>query len=227
MDITVEYIYRKIAAGELKEGDKLPTERAIAEELGISRNSARESLRTLEILGLVESRQGSGNYITADMPGAFARVMDIMLMLNKTDRSEICSFRRHMEKTVCRSIIEMGLSDERREKIETALEDLDHCNNKKEQTDADRAFHYELIYAAENRFFTALMQGLSNIYREWINKAISLASPQVMEQLHIAHSEIVNGLLNEDMDRCMKAIDEHYDIVEELIFNAYNKDQTR
>ena len=56
----INYIKVKILSGELKNGDRLPSEREMAERLDVSRTSIREAIRTLEIMGLIESKRGSG-----------------------------------------------------------------------------------------------------------------------------------------------------------------------
>ena len=61
-----QYIYRLILDGTAKPGDKLPTERAISETLGISRNSTREALSIFLAMGMIERRQGSGNYVAGN-----------------------------------------------------------------------------------------------------------------------------------------------------------------
>ena len=59
----IEQIKDMIYNGILKKGDKLPSERDMVEELQVSRTSVREALRSLEVIGLIESRQGEGNFI--------------------------------------------------------------------------------------------------------------------------------------------------------------------
>ena len=63
----IRYICNLIESGDLRMGERLPTERAISETLSISRNSTREALRTLEHMGAVECRQGSGNYLAENI----------------------------------------------------------------------------------------------------------------------------------------------------------------
>ncbi|MDY2783928.1 MAG: winged helix-turn-helix domain-containing protein, partial [Candidatus Pseudoruminococcus sp.] len=60
----IDYIRNQIKVGNLTINSKLPTERAISEELSISRNSTREALRILEHMGILKSVHGSGNYLT-------------------------------------------------------------------------------------------------------------------------------------------------------------------
>lgn len=60
-----------IRSGEFRVGSKLPTEREMAETLGMSRPSIREALKSMENIGLIESQQGSGNYICCNMEKPF------------------------------------------------------------------------------------------------------------------------------------------------------------
>ena len=59
----IEYIQTLVRNGHLTIGDKLPSERQLMETLGLSRNSIREALRSLENIGIIESRHGQGNYL--------------------------------------------------------------------------------------------------------------------------------------------------------------------
>jgi len=59
----IQQIKDMIADGTLKKGDKLPSERDMAAMFGVSRTAIREALRSLEMLGLTESRQGEGTFI--------------------------------------------------------------------------------------------------------------------------------------------------------------------
>ena len=74
-------IKEKILSGELKNGDRLPSEREMAERLDVSRTSIREAIRTLEIMGLIESKRGSGNYITNSFGNSLFEPLSIMFML--------------------------------------------------------------------------------------------------------------------------------------------------
>ena len=61
----IEYVMDQIKDGSLGIGSKLPAERTLAEALGIGRNSTREALRTLENMGVISSKQGSGNFVVS------------------------------------------------------------------------------------------------------------------------------------------------------------------
>ena len=62
--LVIDHIKDDILNGVLKPGDRLPGERELAEQLGISRNSVREGLRILENMGVTASRHGAGHYVS-------------------------------------------------------------------------------------------------------------------------------------------------------------------
>lgn len=106
----IQYIYSLMQDGTLQNGSKLPTERTIAETLGIGRNSTREALSILHGMGMIERVQGSGNYISKNAGESIRQMLMMMLALGSITKSEVCEFRCTMEKSVCSMLIEKGIS---------------------------------------------------------------------------------------------------------------------
>ena len=104
----VEQVEQRILSGELKFGDKLPPEREMGEIYNISRNSVREALRVLEVIGLVESRHGEGNFITNKIDACVINALSAMFVLNKGKITELLQMRRAVELGSIRNIIERG-----------------------------------------------------------------------------------------------------------------------
>ncbi|MDO4485416.1 MAG: GntR family transcriptional regulator [Bacillota bacterium] len=210
----VDYIYALVENEQLSIGSRLPTERTLAEELGVGRNSIREALRMLENMGLVESRQGSGNYIACNPSAAISEAIDMMLMLQQTTVEEVCSFRRGMEKAVCQEAIKKGISDEMSEEIEALLSDQMYSSDAEVQAEVDHSFHYALIRASGNQMWICVSEAVINVYRRWIERVILRADESVRMELRENHREIFNAIKREDRDACEKAIDRHYDIAD-------------
>jgi GntR family transcriptional repressor for pyruvate dehydrogenase complex len=61
--LALEQLVEMITSGEVGPGDRLPTERNLTTRLGLSRSTVREAIRSLELLGVVDSRQGDGTYV--------------------------------------------------------------------------------------------------------------------------------------------------------------------
>lgn len=96
----IAYIRSLIINKEITIGSRIPSERKLADTLSISRNSTREALKRLENMGLIESQQGRGNFLSGNITQSFSNAIEMMLMLHQTDAADICQFRRAIEKTV-------------------------------------------------------------------------------------------------------------------------------
>ncbi len=107
----VDQIKEMVRVGQIKKGDKLPTERVMAEELQVSRTSIREAMRALEVVGLIESRQGAGNYIREEFDDVLLEPLSIVFMLQNGTNKDIFELREVLElSTIFLSV--MRISDE-------------------------------------------------------------------------------------------------------------------
>lgn len=211
----ISYLYSLIESGALAIGSRLPTERSISETLSISRNSTREALRVLENMGIIESRQGSGNYIVDNTLNNIIQIIDIMLMLKQTTADEICMFRRSMEKAVCMSIIEQANINRWKKKLNDIILQYDLAQSIEEQIEADRNFHCTLILATENHFWISMFEAVVSVYRRWIDAVIRKSTDAVKVGLSECHKEMVDALCSGSREACEKAIDRHYHIVDQ------------
>ena len=92
-DKVIEYVETRILAGKLTAGDRLPAERELAQTLNVSRTAVREGIRLLEVIGIVESRRGSGNYIAQRVDQTLEQVLTMMYALDDMRYDEIREFR--------------------------------------------------------------------------------------------------------------------------------------
>ena len=76
--LVIDHIKDDILNGVLKPGDRLPGERELAEQLGISRNSVREGLRILENMGVTASRHGAGHYVSLNFDVPMTEMLSLI-----------------------------------------------------------------------------------------------------------------------------------------------------
>lgn len=207
----VEYICKKMETGELKTGDRIPTERMLSEKLNISRNSTREALRMLESMGVLERRQGSGNYISNHMGNSMKQLFRLMLLTNSVSNEDIFAYRRHMEKAVCAAIIEKGVEEEWCRQIRKMLEVQPF--NMEQEIEQDKNFHFSLMEATENRFWMVMMDAVEEIYRENIEYLLKSADKKTRIELRKAHQEMVDGVTEGNLEKCNAAVDRHYMLI--------------
>lgn len=208
----LQYIYGMIRDGAVRPGDRLPTERAIADTLGISRNSTREALSVLLAMGMVERRQGSGNYVTDHFGPALKQMIYMMLAVKRTSQKEICDFRKYMEKATCAAVFARKKEKEWYRELEAILDR--ETASLEEEIERDRDFHYGLIAETKNSFWITMMDAVAEVYREWIDICLRRMDSRFREKLEQAHRGILEGLRNENLEQCHRAVDAHYALID-------------
>lgn len=212
----INYIYSLICDGSLRVGDRLPAERAIAEKLGIGRNSTREALSILHGMGIVTRVHGSGNYVSKNSGGSIKQIITVMLALGTITKQDVCEFRRIMEKSVCSVLINKGFTLQQEENFRELLKEMKIAKGKG-LVEIDKAFHDSLILATNNTMFITVMEAVTEVYREWIDIALKKASTENKQKLFQCHSDIFESILNKDTEMVINAIDRHYNIIEEML----------
>lgn len=204
-----DYIFDLIEKGSIVSGSRLPSERKISADLSLSRSSARESLRSLEIMGITESIHGSGNYLKGDISESVSFMLKIMILIEKFSVEDVCSFRKMLEKAVCSKIIEEN------DNIDELIQKAEYILNKNNKTSQhDKEFHYLLINASKNSIIISFMEAISNIYSEFIDSVTKNADDETKEEFKNAHFAILDGLKERNIEKCFKAIDLHYELID-------------
>ena len=205
----IQYIDRLIQQGNLQVGSKLPTERAIAEELGIGRNSTREALSILHGMGMIERVQGSGNYISKDAGGSIHRILRMMLALGTITGKEIADFRCMMEKAVCLDLLDRGLSEEQQIYFEEILQGMEAAPAEG-FLEFDKTFHAQLIRATGNPLFILLLESVSDLYQEQIARVLQHMDNAGRREILTQHRAIYYHLTQKHKEAMLEAIDRHY-----------------
>ena len=158
----VDQIKEMVRVGQIKKGDKLPTERVMAEELQVSRTSIREAMRALEVVGLIESRQGAGNYIREEFDDVLLEPLSIVFMLQNGTNKDIFELREVLElSTIFLSV--MRISDEELKKLGELVERFKTSRDEEENVKIDSEFHSIIVKGANNVLITNLLEGVSEL----------------------------------------------------------------
>ncbi|QIG41181.1 FadR family transcriptional regulator [Microbacterium sp. 4R-513] len=164
-DVVVYGIKKMILDGELAPGDQLPIEKDLAPRLGVSRGSLREGVRALSIMGVLETRRGSGMYVTKLDASLLLAPMGFVVDLQQTAGAQhVHSVRRVLETdAAARAAMRITESElEEADRIlgeaERAIEAVDH----EAVLEADMAFHKLIATASGNPVLQALIEALSS-----------------------------------------------------------------
>lgn len=209
-------IKKMIIDGTLKKGDKLPTERELAEQLQVSRTSVREAIRALEVIGLVESRQGAGNYIRDTFESSLFEPMSMMFLLEESNPREIVELRKVLEiETVV--LAASRITKEELAYLEQLLEEMRKSNTEEVNVVLDKKFHYSIARASKNLLIINVLQVISQLIDDLIKgsreKILSIEENRI--KLTQQHELIYNALKNGDTKGAFEAMNGHFRLIEE------------
>jgi len=188
-------LQRRIARGELKPGDRLPTEKALGEAFGVSRAVVREAIARLKADGLIETRQGSGAFVV-DAPKT------INLRFWKGVGSEMDELRDIFELRVMVEGAVAELAAQRRNKrdlnaMSRHLREMDEAMaGGHDGTEADDNFHIAMARATHNSYVSRLVEFLGRHFSDsrklsWHGTRRELAHPQEAQREHRALFEAI------------------------------------
>ncbi len=200
-----------IRSGEFQVGSKLPTEREMAETLGMSRPSIREALKSMENIGLIESQQGSGNYICCNMEKSLSEVINMMLLLQQIDERELSETRCLLELAVG-FLAAKNMSRQDIKELKEIAASMQNADQEKSY-EIDKQFHQKLILGSGNRFMITVMQVFSDIYSENIRKGWENADDEKFEKMWKLHVEIAEAIETGDQRKIDAAVQAHYNIL--------------
>ncbi len=214
----VDRIQQQILSGELKPGDKLSTERDMAEHLGVGRNSVREAMRALEIIGITESRQGGGNYIRSSTGGLF-EPLSMMVKMNNCSFADVIEFRRMLE-TETAVLAAKRITPERSSRLRNVLKEMSGQLSEKRRTELDKQFHFMLAEFSDNFLFTTFYHAISRIFETFIQDArqvVLLRNEENQEKLFQLHCAVCEAVAQGDPDAAASAVANHFDFVMECL----------
>ena len=208
-DKVIDYVQSEVLYGRLHKGEKLPTERQLSEDMGVSRASVREAIRALEAMGVVKSIQGSGNYITDDPESSVDMALCTLFALNDGTMNNIMQLRIMLEFESCQDAIKY-CGDEELKAIAAAA-DYDYGNtNMSFQARHDHDFHAAIVAASRNpliKYLYNTLAALFDVYREKVFTATFARSENDITKRD--HFLIAEALLARDSGAVYKALSDH------------------
>ena len=215
-ETVISYIKSEILSGNLKQGKKLMPERELALLLGVSRTSVREALRTLEILGLIESIQGAGNYISGNFEKSITEVLSMMFLLQQTDTRQLSLVRETLELKAA-ELATVHITEPQIKELETILSKMALSKNEEAVAKLDKALHDTITRASDNVILIQILNAMSVLVDDFI-KDIRHSILQKEEnhlKLQIIHTDIVKAIQSGDVSATQKAFAAHSRIIEE------------
>jgi Transcriptional regulators len=207
-DISVQ-LEEKIRGMEV--GEKLPSERTMAEMFGVSRNMLRESLRLLSEKGIIEIRPGKGVYVADKKDKKLVEQLESLLFDQENSLIDIVEARETLELAVLLKAVEKA----DREDIQTLEEIFKHMeearNNVKVFNEHDIEFHVRLAKSTKNSMFPLLISTLYNLTDRKLFRLTELYPSRVVSAQR-EHRSIISAIRNRDMELAREVARKHFNI---------------
>lgn len=204
-----EQLKQSILVGHFKAGDRLPSERDLAEQFQVSRVAIREALRALENSGFITTRQGvTGGAFVTDL--TFEHLVNAFLdlfMADKISIPELYQVRLLVEPEVAR-LAAQRVTAEYAERLKARLkEEEEPTTSLAEDLDKKTAVHFILAEMCGNRFLEGLVRSVMGLTR----RTIEAAHPDQPPYLHPAgmHRPVIEAVLAKDPDGAAEAMRKH------------------
>jgi GntR family transcriptional regulator, transcriptional repressor for pyruvate dehydrogenase complex len=149
-----------VESGNLKAGDRLPSEPQLAQMLHVSRGSLREALKGLMYLGLIKSRAGDGTYIQSSLSGVLKRHFQWMILLDEVKHLEVYELRKIVEPEAAALAAKRATHDDIG-RLKAALDGMAQTRANPELfLESDIQFHDAFAQASRNAAIQTTMQML-------------------------------------------------------------------
>lgn len=207
-----------IKSGNLKAGDRLPTEQQMGIAFAISRPPLREALKALTLMGVLESRQG-GRYTVTDLsPSRLVAPFNVMLSVADYDVHEHFEARAVVDLELVRLCSKRATPSDRARIWNLAIDGRAFHDDPVAFRLLDIEFHQALNTGARNRLLFALSQGLYDVGLDV--RRVASAVPGVIEKSVAQHCEIAEAVAAGEASTAVQAYRRHLEHVRDTTIEA-------
>jgi GntR family transcriptional repressor for pyruvate dehydrogenase complex len=233
-EIIAEKLEGMILDGSYHCGEKLPSERALAQQFDVSRPSLREAIQMLEAKGLISRRQGGGNYVTRSIESGLSDPLYQLISAHPESQYDLLEFRHALEGiSVYYAALRGTEADFARitSKFE-AIQDPAVSGDSIKEAKVVIEFYLALVEASHNVVLLHLVRGMAKLLEQNILdnlkviKSHSKDTSKINKQLFQHRKNLFNAVIGGRPEAARTASNEHLAFIEETLLEA-NRENTR
>ncbi len=197
----VQKIIDEIKCGNLRPGEKLPTEKQLVDLFQVSRITVREALRTLKVMNIIDIKQGKGAFITSTDVNLLIDQLDFVFLLEKTTISQLFEARRALEPQIA-AIAAARITDE----------EVAEMRVMSQQDGYDILLHQKIAECTKN---PVLVRFVSSIWSMGeISRQMTSKIPGVKTVAYSQHAALIEALAAHDGNQARALMSKHLEFVE-------------
>lgn len=208
----IQLLKEYLRDGKLQIGSPIPSSTVLVEELSFSVSSIDDALRALTLLGILDQNEHNVYHLTGDMSRSFSDLFSMMLMMGQFDYASVNRLRRSIELQTLPAIM-TNLTEQQQHNLYACLVRMmasEHGDLK-----ADKEFHNIMISASQDQLLISLIRGMSQFMSPLLRDADGDYYFEYWEQLVEIHAELYNALICHNLDAAVRALNTHYDILDD------------
>ena len=224
-DDIVSQLEAMILEGSLKAGDRLPAERVLAEQFGVSRPSLREAIQKLAAKGLLVSRQGGGHFVVEALGSTFSDPLLHLLEKNPDAQRDLLEFRHTLE-GACAHYAALRATEVDRQRLTEAFERLQACYARQgditraEEGATDARFHLAIAEASHNAVLLHTIRGLFDLLKRNVVTNIGgmyALREETRDMLMTQHRSLYEAIMERQPEAARRMANQHIDYVQEVL----------
>ena len=222
-DQVFDYLFREISNKNLRPGDKLPNERKLSEELGISRPPLREALKAMKAIGLVATNHGSGSYVNEYGVDYIHTILRFLSVCNEGLMLDFIQLRKAIETEAARmaatnasdsQIAEMQAIHEKRKSLfADNVMNVDAVREELQSLDFD--FHNVIVKASGNTIFSEFLDAIREALK--VHQKYAAMSDGKSSCTIQAHEGLLDAIRRKDPDSAAEIMHKHISDIESAI----------
>lgn len=223
-DSVVLQIEQLILRGILRGGERLPSERDLAERLGVSRPSLREAIATLQDSGLLTTKASAGIFVADLLGNAFTAPLTNLFSTHDEAVFDYLSFRRDLEGMAAERAATMG-SETDHKVIQTIMDQMTAAHESQDterEASLDAEFHMAIIEASHNVFLLHMVRSMFDMLKKGVfyNRQVMFNQSTTRDALLNQHRAICDAILARDPIAARGAVDAHMSYIETCMQDA-------
>lgn len=203
----VAYVRRLIEAGDLRSGQRLPAERDLATQVGVSRPTVRAALQSLAALGVVETRHGAGTFVAVGPPTLGSEPLRYLAALHGFSDGEMFESRRVLEVGVVGLAADRATSDDLAAIADAVSEGFASVADPLAFLVHDITFHRAVASASGNPILASLVEMVSALFYE--QRRLTAKRARELARPAQEHRKIYQAIRARDRERAKAAMDQH------------------
>jgi GntR family transcriptional repressor for pyruvate dehydrogenase complex len=196
-----------LLSGDVAPGQKIPSERQLAEALGVGRSTIREAIKSLELLGLLEQRVGDGTYLSGSSSELLPQVIQWGLLLGERRMDDLLEARFHLE-VLLAGLAADGRTEEQLARLHELIAQMRASSDDLDSyIEADIAFHLQIARASGNSVLVGVLNNIQSLLHVWASRVIHTAGETATSLA--MHEPILKAIDAGDAEAAREAMTAH------------------